>query len=113
MFFRMLILFSLLISGNSLAQYFNFIGEIQVKNITDDQGKYYKYDVINLKKQENIHIENENIKVKKIQLNYLGKKNTINYNKDVKVTCKQIYLADSQYHFTDILCMVDKISYLK
>ncbi|EPR80897.1 hypothetical protein L292_1363 [Acinetobacter junii CIP 107470 = MTCC 11364] len=57
--------------------------------------------------------EEEYKKIKEIQLNYLDKKYKIEHKKPVKIICKNLYSADSMFHYTNLICVVDKISYIK
>ena len=41
----------------------------------------------------------------------MGNKLKIKYDKPAIEYCKNVYSADSMYHFTDVLCIVDKIKY--
>ncbi|GMA09959.1 hypothetical protein GCM10025882_03830 [Acinetobacter gyllenbergii] len=52
-------------------------------------------------------------KIKEIQLNYLDVKYKIEYNKPTQITCKGLYSADSILHYTGLICVVDKINYMK
>ncbi|WP_227518818.1 hypothetical protein [Acinetobacter sp. ANC 4169] len=92
----------------------SYIGQIQVEKFENEQNKTIKYDVISLKNPQNIYIPDEDLNlknIKKIQLNYMDRKFKIVYKKPAKIICKDLYSADSIYHYTDVICIVDKILY--
>jgi hypothetical protein len=96
------------------ASKYEFYGKIKLNSILDENNKNNKYDVVKLNKPENIYIYSEDesfSNVNKIQLNYMGAKLKIKYDKPATVYCKNVYSADSMYHFTDVVCIVDKIKY--
>ena len=111
--FILFILLFFCFHANAASKY-EFYGEIKSTNIIDENNKKNKYDLISLNKPENIYIYSEDESfhnVNKIQLNYMGNKLKIKYDKPAIVYCKNVYSADSMYHFTDVLCIVDKIKY--
>ncbi|WP_180024706.1 MULTISPECIES: hypothetical protein [unclassified Acinetobacter] len=111
-----LILFIMLLfsfQANAASKY-EFHGEIKLTSSVDENNKRYKYDIISLSKPENVYIYSEDESfhnVNKIQLNYMGNKLKIKYDKPATVYCKNVYSADSMYHFTDVICIVGKIKY--
>lgn len=91
-------------------------GYILNKKSIDEQNKVHPYDVVSLPAAQDFYLkeeEEEYKKIKEIQLNYLDKKYKIEYKKPVKIICKNLYSADSMFHYTNLICVVDKISYIK
>lgn len=97
-------------------KYFKFFGKIKNEVFYDEDHKAIKYDYIRFNQKKNLFLENEGEyfkNVDKVQLNYLDKNFRINYNKNVELICKEIYSADSIFHYTDVICVVDSIKYNK
>ncbi len=92
----------------------SFVLEGRVKSEKVNKNEYY--DAIVLNKEKNIYLSDDDVtynNVKKIQLNYTDKKFNINYKKTAKIQCLDLYSADSMFHYTKLICIVDKISYIK
>ncbi|MCW8039172.1 MULTISPECIES: hypothetical protein [Acinetobacter] len=113
---KKLILFIILLfcfQTNAASKY-EFYGKIKLTSTIDEDNKKHTYDIISLSKPENVYIysgDESFHNVNKIQLNYMGKKLKIKYDKPATVYCKNVYSADSMYHFTDVICIVGKIKY--
>ncbi|WP_228284342.1 hypothetical protein [Acinetobacter sp. Tr-809] len=91
-------------------------GHILNKKSIDEQNKAHPYDVILLPAARDFYLKEEGEeykKIKEIQLNYLDVKYKVEYSKPAKITCKGLYSADSMFHYTNLICVVDKISYIK
>ncbi|WP_332605120.1 hypothetical protein [Acinetobacter sp. ESBL14] len=97
----------------------NFIiltGHILNKKIIDEENKAHSYDVVLLATAKDFYLKEEGEdykKIKEIQLNYLDVKYNIEYHKPAQITCKGLYSADSMFHYTNLICVVDKVNYMK
>lgn len=108
-----IILFFLSINELTFAQE-TLVGQINNEKIQDEQNKIITYDVLNLRKPYTFYLPSEKFSisnVKSIQLNYSGNNFKIKYKIPTKIICKSLYSADSLYHYTDVICIVDKITY--
>ncbi|MCO8043654.1 hypothetical protein OC498_13620 [Acinetobacter bohemicus] len=95
-------------------KYFKFLGELKNQVIYDENNKAIEYDYISLDQKIDLFLESEDEyieNINKVQLNYLDKKIKISYNKKVELICKDIYSADSIFHYTEAICIVHSIKY--
>lgn len=112
---KVIIFFIILANANLLyAKSFVLDGRIKQEKLNI---KEY-YDALVFNKVQNILINDSEgdvlyNNVKKIQLNYTDNKFNINYKKNAKVVCADLYSADSMFHYTNLICIVDKITYIK
>lgn len=91
-------------------------GYLLNKKSIDEQNKVHHYDIISLINIRDFYLKEEGEqykKIKEIQLNYLDVKYKIEYNKPAQITCKGLYSADSMFHYTNLICVVEKIIYIK